>query len=165
MKYFSGLESIEELRKAFHRFCLSMHPDKGGKHEDFIDMKNEYDALIKNASIKEGADAFAGNREKRYTYESESALARMIERLLTIPNITIEICGSWLWITGDTFSNHSRLSDFGCKFSGSKQKWYWTANLKPGKFRARYSMAKIRAKFGSECINSTAKEREQLAAA
>ena len=39
-------ESLEELKKNYRELARKYHPDKGGSHRDFIDIKNEYDNLI-----------------------------------------------------------------------------------------------------------------------
>jgi len=38
--------SMEELKKNYRELARKYHPDKGGSHSDFIDIKNEYDSLI-----------------------------------------------------------------------------------------------------------------------
>jgi hypothetical protein len=39
-------DSLEELKKNYRDLARKYHPDKGGSHTDFIDIKNEYDSLI-----------------------------------------------------------------------------------------------------------------------
>lgn len=48
MKYFSNINSLEELKKQFREYCQTMHPDKGGNAEDFKIMLNEYEQAAKN---------------------------------------------------------------------------------------------------------------------
>ena len=52
MRYFAGSECIEDLRKSFRALCMRLHPDKGGKHEEFVEMINEYDYLCGNPATK-----------------------------------------------------------------------------------------------------------------
>jgi curved DNA-binding protein CbpA len=158
-KYFSPEMSIEELRKNFRRHCLVLHPDKGGDAEEFKAMKNEYDYFIKLSAAGEAGRAAAKDRKPFYTYESEKALQDAIERFLAIPDIVVEICGSWLWITGNTFPVHERIKALGAKFSRNKKAWYWSPTMSQGKMRGIYSMKKIREKFGSICLESEAEEK------
>ena len=155
LKYFTGQESIEELRKSFYKLCLRMHPDKGGDHLAFVGMKNEYDYLCGLRGASEFGNAAREKRAPRYSAASEKQLREMIEKLIHLENITIEICGCWLWITGNTFAIHTTLSALGLKFSGSKKAWYYAASMQSGKIRGRYSdMNKIRNRFGSETIET-----------
>lgn len=51
MKYFSNINSLEELKKQFREYCQTMHPDKGGNAEDFKIMLNEYEQAAKNCGV------------------------------------------------------------------------------------------------------------------
>lgn len=163
-KYFSLEMSIEEIRKAFRKYCLELHPDKGGDAEEFKAMKNEYDQVIVLLAAGEAGKANAQNRKAHFTAETETALRETLEKLLNIAGITVEICGSWLWIYGNTYPVHEQIKALGCKYSSQKKAWYWAADLAQGKARGRYnSLAKIRAKFGSEVIESEAEEMKLVA--
>lgn len=76
------------------------------------------------------------------------------EKLAKIPGIILEICGDWLWVSGDTKPHRSLFKDLKMLWHRNKQKWYWRP---PGK--SRYSkrksdtpMMKIRLTYGSELL-------------
>lgn len=48
MKYFKNITTVEEIKKQFRAYCVSMHPDKGGDSEEFKVMMAEYNGIIKN---------------------------------------------------------------------------------------------------------------------
>lgn len=48
MKYFKNITTVEEIKKQFRAYCVSMHPDKGGDAEEFKEMMSEYNGIIKN---------------------------------------------------------------------------------------------------------------------
>lgn len=48
MKYFNNISTVEELKKQFRAYCVSMHPDKGGDPEEFKTMMAEYNDIVKN---------------------------------------------------------------------------------------------------------------------
>lgn len=165
MLYFQNTKwDIESMRAEYRRLCLAMHPDKGGSHEAFVEMKNEYDEIIGRLAAHEAGTANAEKRAPRYTRESEKEFCAAIERFLNIPGIVVEICGSWLWISGNTFPVHEQIKNAGAKFSGNKKMWYWAATMAQGKVHGHYSMNKIRSRFGSERIESTAEEMAKIAA-
>lgn len=64
MKYFSNITTPEELKKQFHSYCLTMHPDKGGDPEEFKAMLAEYEEAAKNcgAWTKETREEVQGVR-------------------------------------------------------------------------------------------------------
>lgn len=94
--FFADCRTKEDVRKLFFKLCLQLHPDKGGDHSVFVRMKNEYEKAIK--FYPNEAEA------KNTTNESELSLSEMIERLCRIRGIDLELCGCWLWVTGDTYS-------------------------------------------------------------
>lgn len=70
-------------------------------------------------------------------------------------NEEIELCGSWLWIGGNTRANKDELKSAGCKWSKSKAKWYWHhAEAGARWYRGKSSMAEIRSKYGSTAFRS-----------
>lgn len=64
MKYFNNITTPEELKKQFHIYCLTMHPDKGGDPEEFKAMLAEYEEAAKNcgAWTKETREEVQGVR-------------------------------------------------------------------------------------------------------
>lgn len=42
VRYFSGLNSLEEGKAIFRNLVLEMHPDKGGTQEEFMEMNKQY---------------------------------------------------------------------------------------------------------------------------
>ena len=145
LEFFIDCTTKEQARKEFLKLCLMMHPDKGGEHERFVRMQNEYEYVSR---ILPNED-----EEKTTTHESEIKLSEMIEKLCRLRGIEIELCGSWLWVTGDTYSAKDRLKEFGFKYSSKKKCWYWFENQNPDskiKYRGRKTLPEIRAKYGSQ---------------
>lgn len=164
-RFFSEVSPIEQLRSQFREYCIKLHPDKGGSHEEFVSMKAEYDEVLRRAAATEGGRACKENRQADFTYEGDRALAEAIERFLRMPGLVIEICGKWLWMSGNTFPIHDQLSAAGARWSKAKRKWYFSPYMSAGKCRARYKMDQIRAKFGSQVIESEAEPIRQLSIA
>lgn len=46
MRYFEKCKTEEEAENVFKEWVKKVHPDAGGKHEDFIDLKNQYDEFL-----------------------------------------------------------------------------------------------------------------------
>ena len=83
-----------------------------------------------------------------------TTLDQAIEALEPLP-VNVELCGSWLWISGDTKPHKDALKALGCMCASKKKKWYWR---EAGAGRAwfpsstEYNMESIRADYGSKQI-------------
>lgn len=42
VRYFSGMNSLEEGKAIFKNLALELHPDKGGSQEDFMELNKQY---------------------------------------------------------------------------------------------------------------------------
>lgn len=149
MTWFKGqdMADLAHLREAFRRLCMKLHPDKGGVEVHFKDMLNEYQSILKTISS-------ATYEESRTTFETEGALADMISRLMVLNGISIEVCGSWLWVAGETYLNKDALKTLGFRFSGKKKRWYWCVDLGKAKRRGRYNMKQIYQRFGVSILET-----------
>lgn len=90
--------------------------------------------------------------EQESTTETAEEFMDIIRNLSGLSGIEVELCGSWLWISGNTYPVKGQLSAFGCRWSKGKKKWFWT---KEQFTKARYktpSMADIRRMYGSEQV-------------
>lgn len=158
MKYFTEIMSIEQLRTQFREYCLELHPDKGGDHKEFIEMKAEYDKVIERASKTEFINAESENRKANFSFADEKELAEFLEKLMRVKGVVIELCGSWLWVSGNTILVKDQLKGFGMRFSKKKTAWYYSPYMGKTKRRGRYSMEKIRDTFGSTIIQGSKEE-------
>lgn len=149
LDFFADCKTKEEARKLFLKLCLQLHPDKGGEHNRFIRMQREYEyvqGLLPNETEK-----------RETTQQKECSLSTMIELLCRLRGIEIELCGEWIWITGDTYNARSSLHEWGLKFSGKKRAWYWFDGIQDDenkKYRGKKSLSEIRSMYGSEKLEN-----------
>lgn len=87
------------------------------------------------------------------TEEKKEIIAEQLtataNELVKIEGIEIEQCGSWLWISGDTFPVKDQLKSLGCRFSRKKSLWYWHSNEEERRYHKSQSMSHIRSRYGS----------------
>lgn len=145
MKYFKNLNTVEEVRKTYKELALKYHPDIN-KAADACRIMQEINAEYMQA-VK-----YAQNHDSEHLncYEGTdpTIYPEIISKIITFSNLNIEICGSWVWLTGSTWLYAAQLKEYGFKFSRSKKAWYWSDKLKSAKFRGMYSLKQIREKFG-----------------
>ena len=86
-------------------------------------------------------------------------LEKIISQILHFENITIELVGSWIWLSGDTKEIKDKLKELGFKWASKKKMWYY-GEMK-GKSHGEKSLDEIKDKYGSKTFKK--KENEKLA--
>ena len=151
MKFFTNIHTLDELKKAYRRLAMQHHPDQGGDLETMKQVNEEHDKLfetLKN-SHNETAD------EYHQTTETPEEFREIINLLLGLDGLELELCGSWLWIGGNTKTHKEELKVAGCRWSQNKKLWYWHHAEEGQKWRrGKASMSQIRSKYGSESIHN-----------
>ncbi len=85
-----------------------------------------------------------------------------IEKIINVPGIRIEICGTWIWVGGETKPVHEFLKACDYKYAPKKQKWYY-AGVKSNNRYGHWSMDEIRSHYGSKTIRIETDETKQYA--
>lgn len=91
------------------------------------------------------------------------ALMEALNKIIHCPGITIEICGAWVWVGGDTRPVKDVLKEAGYFWASKKKMWYfrppeWASANRYGE----WTIEAIREKFDSEEVKT--QQRPSLAA-
>ena len=122
MRYLNeNIKTLEELKKAYHRLCLKLHPDVGGSDEE---MK------ILNAE-----------------YETPQEFQWLIAELLKLDGIEIEIIGCFVWVSGNTKPHKEQLKALGFRWHSKKKCWYKSPDNYHRWGGGEYSMDDIRMMY------------------
>jgi len=146
------------LKLAYHRACKRHHPDKGGSLEIMKLVNAAYD-FLKNCDTWWTGEQ---SRKAKRTTPLTETLQAMIDAIKNIPGFTIEIIGSWLWISGDTYNHKKILKSTGFKFSGNKKAWYYHEDAYQKRSKKSFSMDELRGLHGAEKIKTD--KSKQIAA-
>lgn len=151
-RFFQNCRTAEDGKKLYRELARKYHPDNGGDAEIFKAMMTEFSTWFERyKDVHAGTNAEPGKRAKQST-ESVHRFMGVINKIVSIPNLEIEICGTWLWLSGNTYPYRDTLKAAGFRWSKSKKRWYWTEEEFTGKYRARKTMAQIRMAYGSEYV-------------
>ena len=166
MKYFRDCKTAEDLKKAYRKAAVKLHPDNGGNEEEFKSMQAEYEAAwerLKDVHTNSQGETYTS---KESTTETAFDFMEAINKVIHLDNITIEIIGSWVWITGNTLKHKDVIKAAGYFWSKSKKAWYWNGSTKKSRRRGHYSMNGLRNAWGSTVVTGKAarEEREKLTA-
>lgn len=146
--FFQSCKTLEELKKQYRDLCRQHHPDLGGDEETMKQINLEYERLVRAGSFAEEM-ARAGTDE-----EVETAFRELLEKLTVMSGLVLEICGSWLWVTGNTYPVRQQLKEAGLKFAAKKVAWFWRPEEQRSRNRKPLTLEEIRERHGSKVVRA-----------
>ena len=157
--YFANIENINDLRTQYKKHCLQFHPDKpSGDIDLFKAMQSEYEAILKKMSSNESL-----SENPAFNFDDEKDLFERFQAIMGIEDLIIELCGSWLWVSGNTKANRDTLKGNNFRYAAKKKMWYYSPYKTNGN-RRPYSMDRIRTKYGSHTYKTKTRDKIEEAA-
>lgn len=159
MKYFKDCATCEEVKARFKELAKKLHPDNGGDAEAFKAMMQEYTvAYERYKNVHKSAE---GKTYEKQTTQTAQEFADIITKIINCDGIVIEIIGSWVWVSGNTYPHRVTLHNAGFTWSKSKRAWYNAGEPLQGKRRGHYSMNGLRNLWGSEVVEATEEQKQK----
>ncbi|MAE51587.1 MAG: molecular chaperone DnaJ [Micavibrio sp.] len=135
----SGDITPELAKTAYRAACKKYHPDINPAGEDMMKVINEaFDAL----------KDFTGEVKDQQT-DYGDLLNTALNKAFGLPGIKIEICGAWIWLTGNTREHKDELKESGYKWASKKKAWYFRPEEYRSRSQGNKTLDEIRAKYGS----------------
>ena len=159
MKYFKNCKTAEELKKEYRRLAKELHPDLGGDTEEFKIMQNEFEKMWER--LKYVHKNSEGETYTKESTETAEEFIHIIEELTPLKNILVEICGSWIWVSGNTKEHKDILKGLHFKYAYRKEAWYFHTEPYKKKGKRELTLDEIRDMFGSQSYQK--KPEKQLA--
>lgn len=147
MIYFKDCKTIEEVKAKYKVLAKQHHPDCGGDTATMQAVNTEYAFACAHVLKGENLTAEEADEEIRLSEEYR----KVIEQIATLPGITIEIVGNWIWVTGSTYPVKKQLKEAGLFFASKKVAWYYRAEEYKTK-GGKKTLDEIREKYGSETV-------------
>lgn len=166
MTYFRDCKTCEELKAEYRRQAMRLHPDNGGDEEEFKRMQADFTAIfdrLKNVHTTKEGRTYEKTGENAST-ETAAEFMNIINILLSFDGVEVELCGSWLWVSGDTKPYKDNLKELGCKWSSNKKMWYYQRDGRRRYHKKAWSINEIRAAYGSQAFTRAEKEKIEATA-
>ena len=151
MKYFEGLTEEKEIKERYRKLAKEHHPDRGGDAQIMIMITAQYEEVLRGHYQKAGKSL----TEIEELLNMDFAVAQKIREIILLENVMVELCGSWIWLSGETKASKERIKQAGFNWSQPKKMWYWRPQKE--KFRRwgkSYSMDEIRFRHGSNVVTA-----------
>ena len=175
---FKTCKTFEELKKAYYKLAKENHPDLGGDVEKMKKINAAYDEArerlaregVKREESRKAEDEQAGRTENRSykSYEDfmreSAAFVNAILAVINLPKVSVEICGSWIWLDFSgkpEASTRDTLKAVKFRWAPKKARWYWHDPEDGWTGKGKTSMEHIRAKYGSVFVQGSKREEPQ----
>jgi len=158
-KWFENPRTLEELKKQYRKLAMEHHPDIGGLEQDMKEINNEYQTLfhlLKNTHTNAKGEVYTTDTEVK---EKPAEFIEIINKLIHFENVLIEICGSWLWLSGNTKPYKEILKELKFRWSKNKSAWYYHTEDYVKKGKKTYTMNEIRNLWGSQEVETEEQAR------
>lgn len=142
------INDLDQLKKEYFRLAKKYHPDAGGTKEQFQQLQLEYEKHQK--TLLQGSNL--NHEQQQNELVLDEALRNAVNAIISLPNISIELVGKWIWVGGNTYPIRNELKQAGFMFASAKKRWYFAGVESAG--RGQMSLEEIKSKYGSTKIDS-----------
>ena len=158
--WFEGCTNLQALKERYKELAKAYHPDLNpdAGDEAMQQINAQYDDLAKRfAHVASDGRTEATADEACSAADLAMQYRAIIAQIIKLAGINIELCGAWLWVSGDTYTNREALKAAGLRFASKKKMWYWRPEEAAcHKSRRGATMGDIRRKYGSNRIKASA---------
>jgi hypothetical protein len=149
--------TAESLKKAYRTACAKYHPDRNPAGLEMMKAVNvAYDTL---KGLPDDTDKTDGTGDSFFFGDK---LNDAINAALAMEGVNIEVCGNWVWLSGNTKPHKDAIKAAGFWWASKKSMWYFRPAEWKSSSRGTWDIEKIRDTHGS--VNVARKEREKLEA-
>lgn len=135
-----------DIKQAYRKACSQYHPDRNPAGLEMMKLVNKAYEVAQNYT----GEYTTTDNNKNYGEAINNALNAIISL-----GLTLEVCGAWVWISGDTKPHRETLKQAGFLWSPKKLQWYFRPEEYKSRNRKGWSMDAIRSKYGSEKIEGS----------
>lgn len=135
----SGDLNPEIIKQAYRAACKKYHPDINPAGVEMMKLINAAFDVLKD---------YEGTIQEQQNDYSD-LLNEALNAVLGLNGLIIEICGAWVWITGNTREHKAALKAATFKWANKKKAWYYRPADYKSRSKGNSTLDEIRAKYGS----------------
>ena len=139
----------KQVKIAYREASKKYHPDVNPAGEDMMKVINlayevlkDYEGIIKS--------------QQQTDYSDKLNVA--LNAVFGLSGLVVEICGAWVWITGNTRIHKETLKTSGFKWAMKKKAWYFRPEEYRSRSKGSTTLDEIRTKYGTTSPDSSPKD-------
>jgi hypothetical protein len=153
--FFYGCVTIKEVEQRNQDLSVVFR----NQEEMLKDLREEFSALMKvlrvvrsNEVVKEKATVSEKTVEAVKEKATVSEKITELQEKIDPAGLSLEICGTWLWVTGKTFQVKDILKELGFRYSANKLAWYYRQAENLSGNQEPLPIEKIRELYGASLV-------------
>ncbi len=161
-KWFKNCQTIEDVKKTYKKLAIKYHPDLNKDTDTtavMVEINNEYEKafmFFKNTHKSNESGKAESNESSNYNAAETPEMFRdIINSLIHCDGVNIDIVGSWVWLTGNTYEYRDTIKGLGFKWANKKKAWYWHTDEYKCR-RSNMTLDEIKMKYGCQSVKTTA---------
>ncbi len=132
----------EDIKKAYRKACTKYHPDRNPAGLEMMKAVNVAFETLKD---------YSGEIKERHAQDYGEELNQALNSIIHL-DLEIEICGSWIWVGGDTKLHREALKEASFRWAPKKMRWYFRPAEYKSSSRGGWDIDKIRQAHGSQAV-------------
>lgn len=138
------------IKTAYRKACIKYHPDRNPAGLEMMKAVNVAYQFLSDLNYN-GAERPI---DEEVNSDFGEALNTAINAVIGLAGITIEVCGAWVWLTGDTKPHKDTLKAAGYWWANKKCAWYFRPAEHKSRNQGDWDLDKIRDTYGSTQVNN-----------
>jgi len=164
--YFKDCSTLDEAKSLYRKLALANHPDHGGSTATMQEINAAYAFFQSHFTYTNERNrqtaAHAEGRKTAADYHDLNEVTELlrvkIEAALNM-GLDVELCGLWVWVSGNTRPLKEQLKAEGFHWAPDKGLWFFPGV--PSMNRTRRTMDEIRNMHGSRSFARPDREEDK----
>jgi curved DNA-binding protein CbpA len=138
--------SADEIRLNYKRLMMKHHPDRQGNEEIAKLINVAYELLTEMQY--DGSNGRIEESDEFITRTDDDELNVVLSMVTGLEGLFVELVGTWIWVSGNTFPHKEILKELGFKWASKKMMWSWHKETDKCRSYKNQTMDEVKRKYG-----------------